>query len=811
MLRAWSRKPVRATGARRFANSACPPAGQVRTRFAPSPTGELHLGGLRTALFSMLWARRHGGQFILRVEDTDRTRVVEGAAERLLRELEWSGVMPDEYTDAGSVAASELPDSVVPQHADWLPGWARGCLGGPRLPGTTGSYGPYFQSQRHDLGLYRDAADAMLRAGTAYRCFCSSERLDALRGSQRSRGVPVMYDRACAGLSEAESDARARAGEPFTVRLRVPLSSLELGAQEDRWEAARAEAGAGFAAHEERLAALPAPEGCGEEGEGPGAAFRRTTVGVPSAGAAGASASSHGVLSTTVSDVALGRVSFTHSALDDAVLLKASGWPTYHLASVVDDVTMGITDVIRGQEWLPSAPKHALVYRGLGVRAPPRFTHLPLLLGPNRRKLSKRHGDASVAGLRANLGVSPEALLNFVAFLGWTPPGAAARAEAGDGDGAADRMSAQELAGGFALSDVHRSNAVVERKRLEWFYAQHRERDLSVGWAAQPADAEAGARAARELGVVVAAVDRLLDLGSWPAEQAGEVSAGPEEAEADGEEASEAEAEAEGADGEEAGGGGGEAADSLSRASMPAGWAEHHRAAAVAPLLAKSLASPMRGGLRSPIDAGAPGMSRCSLRGSATVAAEFCADYLTMAVWLQQGRAALPADVAPLVVPFLVPPDLSSAPPPGVLHPDADRLLAALQTAWESLADSAFHRGSALPRIETINVGPSALQAESADEAMACLKSVTKSYAAGLAEQAGPAEPGPKNAPGGKARKARRQGMPASRLMLPLRWVLTGQTVGPPLNVVVALLGRRACGQRIEVGRERIRELTGRH
>jgi len=284
---------------RAASSAAAAAAGRVRVRYAPSPTGFLHLGGLRTALFNFLFARANGGTYLLRIEDTDQSRQVPGSVEGLIRALHWCGV-----------------------HHDEGPTLVRAPDGGETIA-QVGSAGPYIQS--HRLPLYRATADAMLAAGTAYRCFCTPQRLAALREAQSKRSATTLYDRACLKLPPGEADRRAAAGEPHVVRLRVPDTSDHV----------------------------------------------------------------------TFQDEVVGTVRFATAVVDDQVLLKSDGFPTYHLASVVDDHAMGISHVIRGQEWLSSTPKHVLTYAALGWQ-PPAFAHLPLLLNPDRSKLSKRHGDAAV-------------------------------------------------------------------------------------------------------------------------------------------------------------------------------------------------------------------------------------------------------------------------------------------------------------------------------------------------------------------------------------------------------------------------------
>ena len=326
----------------------------VRVRYAPSPTGTLHLGGLRTALFNFLFARRHGGAFLLRIEDTDRARTVPGAVESIERALTWAGLEPDES----------------PSHG--------------------GEFGPYTQSER--LPRYAAAAAELVSRGAAYRCFCTPERLAAVRtaAATATGGKTAMpYDGLCAHLTPATAAARAAAGEVHVIRLRVP----------------------------------------------PG--------------------------ETRVRDTLLGSIIFSHDVIDDAVLLKSDGWPTYHLASVVDDAAMRISHVIRGQEWVASTPKHVLLYAALGLKQPV-WVHLPLLLNADRSKLSKRAGAASVEDFRV-AGFSPEALVDYCATLGWTPPLPQR--------GTVHTLAS--LASSFDLSALHKSGAIVDRARLENVANEH--------------------------------------------------------------------------------------------------------------------------------------------------------------------------------------------------------------------------------------------------------------------------------------------------------------------------------------------------
>ncbi len=323
---------------------------EVRVRFAPSPTGFLHVGGLRTALFNYLFARNSGGKFILRIEDTDRARYVEGAVDNLITTLRWAGLDYDEGPVVG------------------------------------GDFGPYVQSER--LAIYKKHVDVLLEKRVAYRCFCTPERLDAMRKEQEKKKLQPKYDRTCLSLSENEIEANLSAGKPYVVRLKVPDN-----------------------------------------------------------------------VTIKFSDIIRGDVEFASERVDDQVLLKSDGYPTYHLANVVDDHLMNISHVIRGEEWLSSTPKHVLLYEAFGWELP-KFAHLPLLLNPDRSKLSKRQGDVAVEDYR-DKGYLKEALVNFVALLGWNP-----------GD---DReiFSLSELENEFSLEKVNKSGAVFNVEKLDWLNFQH--------------------------------------------------------------------------------------------------------------------------------------------------------------------------------------------------------------------------------------------------------------------------------------------------------------------------------------------------
>ena len=322
----------------------------VRVRFAPSPTGYLHVGGARSALFNWLYAKHVGGQFLLRIEDTDQSRYNEQALHDLIRDLKWLGLTWDEGPEVG------------------------------------GPHEPYYQSQR--LPMYKRHADELLAKNSAYRCFCTSERLDELRHRQEEQKLPPGYDRHCRDIEPAESDRRAAAGEAHVVRLRTPLSGKTI--------------------------------------------FR---------------------------DQIRGEIEYQNHVLDDLVLLKTDGFPTYHLANVVDDHDMRITHVLRGDEWIPSTPRHVLLYQAFGWE-PPVFCHLPVILSPGGGKLSKRKGAVSVGDYREK-GYMPHALFNFLALLGWSP-----------GD-EREKMTLQELVESFDINRIMPKSAAFDETKLEWLNGQY--------------------------------------------------------------------------------------------------------------------------------------------------------------------------------------------------------------------------------------------------------------------------------------------------------------------------------------------------
>lgn len=322
-----------------------------RVRFAPSPTGYLHVGGLRTALYNYLFAKNNNGTFVLRIEDTDRNRYVEGAVENLLSALNWAGLQYDEGPEIG------------------------------------GDYGPYMQSER--LDIYKKYADELINTGKAYYCFCTPERLKALREEQEKQKLPqAKYDKHCAHLSNEEIQKNLSSGIPKVIRLNVESDNT-----------------------------------------------------------------------IQFDDIIRGHVEFESNNVDDQVLIKSDGYPTYHLANVVDDHLMKITHVIRGEEWLSSTPKHVLLYDAFNWERPV-FAHLPLLLNPDRSKLSKRQGDVAVEDYR-DKGYLKEALINFVALLGWN---------AGDDK---EFYYLDELINNFSLERVNKSGAVFDLQKLNWLNAEH--------------------------------------------------------------------------------------------------------------------------------------------------------------------------------------------------------------------------------------------------------------------------------------------------------------------------------------------------
>ena len=321
-------------------------ASKVRVRYAPSPTGYPHVGNIRTALFNWLFARHSGGSFIVRIEDTDVNRRVEGAVEAILDGMRWLGI-------------------------DWDEG-----------PEMGGNYGPYFQSQR--LDFYQKTARLLVEGGHAYPCYCSEERLARMRTEMAQRKDSMRsYDRYCRDLTSVERAKLEAQGIKSVIRFKTQL-----------------------------------------EGE------------------------------TRFNDLIKGEVVFDNSTLDDLVLLKSDGYPTYHLANVVDDHLMEITHILRADEWLSSTPRHVLLYNALGYQ-PPLFAHLPMILGEDRSKLSKRHGATSIIEYR-DQGYLPQAMMNFLALLGWSL------------DDRTELFTREELTRDFSIERISKTSAIFSMDKLNW-------------------------------------------------------------------------------------------------------------------------------------------------------------------------------------------------------------------------------------------------------------------------------------------------------------------------------------------------------
>ncbi len=310
----------------------------VKVRFAPSPTGYLHVGGARTALYNWLFARKNNGVFLLRIEDTDRTRYVPDSVQDIKDSLKWLGLNWDE--------------------------------------------GPIFQSERTEI--YRKLAHKLVEEGKAYKCFCTPERLKALREEQKKMGLRPGYDRKCRNLTPEEVEELEKEDKKYVIRLKVPLS-----------------------------------------GE------------------------------TTFYDEIHGKITVKNSELEDLILLKSDGYPTYHLANVIDDHMMGITHVMRADEWIPSTPYHVILYNAFGWEVP-KFVHLPVILAPDGKgKLSKRHGATSVREFK-KLGILPEALINYLALLGWSP------------GNDIEIMTLEEMITLFDIKRIGKRGSVFDYKKLYW-------------------------------------------------------------------------------------------------------------------------------------------------------------------------------------------------------------------------------------------------------------------------------------------------------------------------------------------------------
>lgn len=323
---------------------------EIRTRFAPSPTGYMHIGNLRTALYEYLIAKSQGGKFILRIEDTDQGRLVEGSVDLIYKTLEMTGLKHDEGPDVG------------------------------------GEYGPYVQSER--MGMYMKYALELVEKGEAYYCFCTKERLESLKESNAEGEAFAKYDRHCLGLSKEEVQAKLDAGEPFVIRQKMPDTG-----------------------------------------------------------------------STSFVDVVYGEITVDNAELDDQILMKADGYPTYNFANVVDDHLMQITHVVRGSEYLSSTPKYNLLYKAFGWE-PPVYVHLPAVMRDAHHKLSKRHGDKSFEDL-VNEGYVVEAIVNYIALLGWSP------------SDNTEIFSLKELEEKFDIAGLSKSPAIFDIKKLTWMNGEY--------------------------------------------------------------------------------------------------------------------------------------------------------------------------------------------------------------------------------------------------------------------------------------------------------------------------------------------------
>ncbi len=370
----------------------------VRVRFAPSPTGNPHIGNVRTAIFAWLYARRHHGDFMIRVEDTDQDRRTEGAVEAMLDSLRWIGL-------------------------DWAEG-----------PDIGGPVAPYVQSER--LELYHSVVEGLIDSGQAYRCYCTPDRLNQIRKEQEEAGIDTIgYDRHCLGLSSEEASRLESAGNRPVVRFKMPDDGV-----------------------------------------------------------------------SELDDIVFGHVEFENRQYDDFVAIKSDGFPTYHLASVVDDHHMGISHVMRGKEWLSSVPRHVQLYAALGWDMP-EFAHLPVILAPDKTKLSKRHGAASVMDYR-DMGILPEALMNYLTLLGWSL------------DDKSEFFTTDELISNFDPHRVSRSDAVFDFDKLVWLNGQHIRNSpegkvaeaLAHYWQAAPPDFDIQPDADRVAEVVPLVLERLKTL-----------------------------------------------------------------------------------------------------------------------------------------------------------------------------------------------------------------------------------------------------------------------------------------------------------
>jgi len=335
------------------------PEAPIRVRIAPSPTGDPHVGTAYIGLLNFIYARQRGGKFVLRIEDTDRTRFVPTSEEMIFDSLHWLGLTWDEGPDVG------------------------------------GPFGPYRQSERTDI--YRAHADILLANGTAYRCFCTPDELEDTRKQQLAAKLPPRYPGTCRHLTAAQIAANESAGKPYTIRLAVPPHGNDLTA------------------------------------------------------------------STTFRDELRGNITFEHGNVDDQVLLKSDGYPTYHLANVVDDHLMQITDVIRAEEWISSTPKHVLLYKAFGWQLP-RFWHMPLLRNIDKSKISKRKNPVSLIYYRDS-GYLPEAIINFLGLMGGGMPA--------DFNNGTEQFTLAEMVQNFVFTNIRVGGPVFDLTKLKWLNGEY--------------------------------------------------------------------------------------------------------------------------------------------------------------------------------------------------------------------------------------------------------------------------------------------------------------------------------------------------
>jgi nondiscriminating glutamyl-tRNA synthetase len=372
----------------------------VRTRLAPSPTGKMHIGTLRTALFDYFLAKQHGGQFLIRIEDTDQGRLVPGAIENLLEMFQAVNISHDE----GPFLQA---DGAIVEHGD---------------------YGPYVQSAR--LDVYKKYADELVEKGLAYPCFCTAERLDEMRKAQTAVKQTTKYDRHCLALTAAEARSRIDAGEKYVIRIKIPEGKTEF------------------------------------------------------------------------IDAIRGHIAFDNREVDDCIIMKSDGFPTYYLACVVDDQLMNISHILRGEEWISSTPKSLILCSMFGWESPI-FAHVPVLLGPDKKKLSKRTGDTAVEEYFKH-GYLAEAIVNFIGTLGFNPSG--------------DReiFTFQELVDSFDLSKVNSAGAILNMEKLDWMnrhYLMQLTEDELVSRAARFVSADCSSqRVRRALFVERSRISRMTEF-----------------------------------------------------------------------------------------------------------------------------------------------------------------------------------------------------------------------------------------------------------------------------------------------------------